>query len=251
MSRINEAWYTLSDRTRRAGWDLAHSVAAPPHWTAPMADASAPLRPMRPTAADAPRSPMDNGATAFLVIASAVAIIGAVMLGIYSAFGQEDARQEFASDEISFRYEQGWSLYPGDADAVNGQRVIAHVASFGLQPDEQCTSPSEACLVTGETMPEAQVSVVITAFNEGTPPEPEPVTRRPYGLDADGIIGGKPAAFEVVQTQDVFVVWWQLSPPGFPDRWIEVRADFRASHPIDRERIFPTIQALLESVEFR
>jgi len=104
---------------------------------------------------------------------------------------------------------------------------------------------------TGERMPEAQVSMVITSFNQGTPPEPEPVTRRPYGLDADDIIGGQPAAFEVIEADDVFVVWWQLSPPGFPDRWIEVRADFRASHPIDRDRIFPTIQALLESVEFR
>ena len=114
-----------------------------------------------------------------------------------------------------------------------------------------CTTAREACLVTGETIPDAEVSMVITAFNEGIPPEPEPVTRRPFGLDADGIIGGQPAAFEVIQTDDVFVVWWQLSPPGFPDRWIEVRADFRASNAIDRERIFPTIQALLESVEFR
>ena len=247
MSRINEAWYVLSDRTRRAGWDLAHSVAAPPHWSSP----TAPIRPMRPVADTAPRSRMDNGPMAFLVIASVVAIVAAVMLGIYTAFGTQDPRAEFVSDEISFRYEPGWSLYPGNGEVVDGQRVIAHLASYGLLPEEQCTSPSQACHVAGETMPEAQVSMLITSWNEGIPPEPEPVRRLPFGLNADGIIGGQPAAFEVVQEDDVFVVWWQLSPPGFPDRWIEVRADFRASHPIDRDRIFPTIQALLESVEFR
>lgn len=251
MSRINEAWYVLSDRTRRAGWDMANTVVAPPHWSAPARDHPAPMRPMRPAAAEAPRSPMDNGATAFLVIASVVAIIGAVMLGIYTAFGQADPRAEFVAEEISFRYEPDWSVYPGNGEVVGGQRVIAHLASFGLRPEEQCVNPAEACHVTGETMPEAQVSMVITSWSEGTPPEPEPVTSRPFGLDADDIIDGRPAAFEVIQTGDVFVVWWQLSPPGFPDRWIEVRADFRASHPIDRERIFPTIQALLESVEFR
>jgi hypothetical protein len=251
MSRINEAWYVLSDRTRRATWDLAHTVFVAPHWAAPGRDTPAPMRPMRPAAVEAPRSRMDNGPVAVLVIASAIAIVGAVMLGIYSAFGQEDARQEFVGDEITFRYEQGWSLYPGDADVVGGERVIAHLASFGLRPEEQCTSPGEACITTGETIPEAQVSMVVKAFTEGTPPEPEPVTSRPFGLDADDIIGGRPAVFEIIEADDVFVVWWQLSPPGFPDRWIEVRADFRASHPIDRDRIIPTIQALLESVEFR
>ena len=253
MARINEAWYVLSDRTRRARWDLVHGVVAPPHWSAPAqpAAAPAPMRTVRPPAAQAPRSPMDNGAAAFLVIASAIAIIGAVMLGIYSAFGPQDPRAEFVSEEISFRYEPDWSLYPGNGESMAGQEVIAHLASFSLRADELCTTPRQACHLTGETMPDAQVSMVITAFNQGTPPEPEPVTRRPFGLDADAIIGGQPAAFEVIQSEDVFVVWWQLSPPGFPDRWIEVRADFRASHPIDRERIFPTIQALLESVEFR
>ena len=251
MSRINEAWYVLSDRTRRAGWDMAHTVFVAPHWAAPARDTPAPMRPMRPMAADVPRSRMDNGPVAFLVIASAIAIVGAVMLGIYSAFGQQDFRQEFVGDEITFRYEQGWSLYPGDSEVVDGQRVIAHLASFGLRPEEQCTSPGQACLTTGETIPEAQVSMVVKAFTEGSPPEPEPVTNRPFGLDADDIIGGRPAVFEIIEANDVFVVWWQLSPPGFPDRWIEVRADFRAPHPIDRDRIIPTIQALLESVEFR
>jgi len=250
MARINEAWYVLSDRTRRAGWDYAHGPVVGPHWSAPAGD-YAPIRPVRPVAAEAPRSLMDNGPIAAIVIASSVAIIAAVMLGIYSAFGTQDQRAEFVSSEISFRYEPDWTLYPGDGEVVDGQQIIAHVASFGLRSDELCISPREACHVTGETMPDAQVSMVITAFNEGTPPEPEPVTRRPFGLDADGIIGGRPAAFEVIQTDDVYVVWWQLSPPGFPDRWIEVRADFRASNAIDRERIFPAIQALLESVEFR
>ena len=193
---------------------------------------------------------MDNGRWVFLVIAGAVVLVGAAMLGINAAFGQSDPRSEFVGEELTFKYDQGWSVYPGDEEVVDGRRVIAHLATFGLLDEEQCTRPAQACHLTGERMPEGQVSVVITLFTEGTPPEPEPVTTRPYGLDADAIIGGQPAVVEVTRVQDVFVAWWQLSPPGFPDRWIEVRADFRASHPIDQDRIFPAVQSVVESMEF-
>ena len=66
----------------------------------------------------------------------------------------------------------------------------------------------------------------MTVWEGGSPPVPDPVTARPYGLDADRIIGGNPAAFEIRNAaRESAVAWWQLSPPDFPDRWIEVRAD--------------------------
>jgi hypothetical protein len=251
MSRINEAWYTLSNPARRARWDNAHAVLppAPAHWAPSRPDfETARARP--PARPDVPPSRMDNGRWVFLVIAGAVVLVGAAMIGISAAVGQQDPRSDFVSSELTFKHDQGWTVYLGDGDVVDGQHVIAQIASFGLTDEEKCTSAGNACLLTGERMPEGQVSVVITSFSEGTPPEPEPVTTRPYGLDADAMIGGKPAAVEITEVDDVFVAWWQLSPPGFPDRWIEVRADFRAPHPIDRDRIFGALTSLMDSVEF-
>ena len=251
MARINEAWNVLSNAARRARWDNAHAVLppAPAHW-APARGGSEPMRARPPAQPDVPPSPMDNGWVVFAVIAGAIVLVGAAMVGITAAFGQQDPRSEFVSSELTFKHDQGWTAYLGDGDVVEGQHVIAQLASFGLMEEERCTSAANACHLTGERMPEGQVSVVITAFSEGTPPEPEPVTTRPYGLDADAMIGGKPAAVEITEVDDVFVAWWQLSPPGFPDRWIEVRADFRAPHPIDRDRIFSALQQLVDSMEF-
>ncbi len=251
MSRINEAWNVLSNSARRARWDNAHPVLPPPpaHWTP--AGPEFQTERARPQARpEVPPSRMDNGRWVFLVIAGAFVLVGAAMIGINAAFGQQDPRSDFVSTELTFKHDQGWSVYPGDSDAVDGRHVIAQLASFSLMDEEWCTSPGQPCLLTGERMPEAQVSVVITSFSEGTPPEPEPVTARPYGLDADAMIGGKPAVVEITEVQDVYVAWWQLSPPGFPDRWIEVRADFRAPHPIDRDRIFVALQELVGSMEF-
>ena len=249
MARINEAWNVLSNPARRTRWDNAHVVLPPPpaHWT-PARFETERARPQAPP--DVPPSRMDSGRWVFLVIASAVVLVGAVMIGISVAIGQQDGRSDFTSSELTLKYEPGWSVYPGDAEVVDGRRVIAQLASFGLLDEEQCTAADQPCLLTGERIPEAAVSVVITAFTEGTPPVPEPVTSRPYGLDADAIIGGKPAVVEITEVQDVYVAWWQLSPPGFPDRWIEVRADFRAPHPIDRDKILSALDSLMNSVEF-
>ena len=250
MGRINDAWHVLSDQGRRARWDQAHAVLPPPpaHWAPARPNFEERARP--PAQPDVPPSVMDSGRVTFLVIAGIVVLVGAAMIGITAAFGQDDPRNEFAGEEISFKYDQGWTVYPGTAEQVGGQRVLAHLASFGLLSEEQCTTAGQPCLLTGERIPEAAVSVVFTAFSEGTPPVTEPVTSRPYGLDADAIIGGKPAVYEVTDVQNVFVVWWQLSPSGFPDRWVEVRADFRAPHPIDRDRIFSALNSLMDSVEF-
>ena len=248
MSRINDAWHTLSDPARRARWDRQHSVVQPPHW-AP-APASARPRQRRPPREETPTSPMDSGRNVALVLIGVAVLVGGALIGMNAVFGPSDPRSEFTSDEISFKVDPGWAVYPGEDEVARGHRVIAHLARFGLAAEEQCTAAGEPCLMVGETMPAGEVSVVFTEWSEGTPPEPEPVTSRPYGLDADDIIGGEPAVLEVTQVDDVYVAWWQLSPPGFPDRWIEVRADFRVSRQIDVDRIFPALQALLDSVEF-
>ena len=45
------------------------------------------------------------------------------------------------------------------------------------------------------------------------------------------------------------VAWWQLSPPGFPDLWIEVRADI-AGLQRERQDFFDEIVAMLGTVQF-
>ena len=73
-------------------------------------------------------------------------------------------------------------------------------------------------------IPPGEGLILITSHASGTPPVPEPVRQLPGGADADAIIGGEPAAHTRTELEDGLTLdWWQLSPPGFPDRWIEVR----------------------------
>jgi len=241
MSRINGAWRSLSDPARRARWDREHTVVQPPHW------AATPAEPMQRRPAPQPAVPpsrLDSGRITVLVIAGVAVLVGVVLIGLNAVAGPTDFRSEFTDAEISFKYDAGWTVYPGEPELVGGHRVVAQMASFGLTSDELCTSAGQPCLTTGDLMPDGEVAVVITAWSDGAPPEPEP---EPEPVT---IIGGEPAAVEVTQVADVFVAWWQLSPPGFPDRWIEVRADFRASRDVDGSRIFRALQDLLDSVEF-
>jgi hypothetical protein len=77
------------------------------------------------------------------------------------------------------------------------------------------------------------------------------VTARPAGLSADAIIAGRPAAIERrVVNEDTAVMWYQLSPPGFPDRWIEVTAVVRGLE-LDQADVLGEIDRLLDTVEFR
>jgi DnaJ domain len=238
MGRINEAWHILSDPTRRARWDRRHTVVQPPHWTAAPGE---PIqrRPIREP--DPPPSRMDSGRAAVLVVAGVAVLIGAVLIGLNAAFGRADSSEQFTSDRISFRYDPMWTLYPGDPQAAGGQSVIAHLATYDLAPDERCTSAGAPCLIAGELMPVGAVSLLFTSWSEGAPEaSPSP----------DTLVGGEPAAVEVTQVDNVYVGWWQLSPPGFPDRWIEVRADFRATSQIDVDRAFIAIQDILDTVIF-
>jgi hypothetical protein len=178
-------------------------------------------------------------------------MVGVVMIGVSLASAPADDRARFDGDLLSFAYPRDWVLTPGDGTDSDEHRVIAHLVTFAVDPTLVCTSFIRPCPLTDDAVPAGEASIVITAWEGGTPPEPEPVTSRPYGLDADAIIGGKPAASELrIVDEDTTVAWWQLSPPGFPDRWIEIRADIGGMER-EREQVVGDINAILESMTFR
>lgn len=246
MSRINEAWHILSDPARRARWDRAHAVVAPPHWS------SAPVESARrPIVEPAPPSRWDSGWTVLAAVLGAAMLVGVLMVGVFAATAPPDGRGSFEGPEVSFRYPAGWSLRTGDGSDPARHRVVAHLVSFSPAEEEWCTSFADPCLLTDDTLPAGTASVVITAWEGGTPPVAEPVTRRPFGLDADAVIGGQPAAYEEQRFDGGpgFTAWWQLSPPGFPDRWIEVRADI-AGFDLQTSDLYDDVQAMLDTLEF-
>jgi hypothetical protein len=249
MARINEAWSILSDPSRRARWDRLHASAAvaPPHW------AATPAQPTRrpPPPPVAPPSRMDSGFAAAAVVIGAVVLIGAVMVGVSLASAPADDRIRFEDDAITFLHPPDWVVAAGDPDDPPVHRVVAHLVTYGVDPDLLCTAYGAECGLDVARIPSGEASIIVTSHEGGTPRVPEPVTTRPYGLDADAIIGGAPAAFE---RQDVdaetTVLWWQLSPPDFPDRWIEVRAVTRGLS-LDQADIQSEIDRLLETIELR
>jgi len=243
MPRINDAWRVLSDPMRRARWEREHTVVAPPHW----APAPPDLR-RRPTAApSAPPSRMDSGWVAFGVVAAVAVLVAVVMIGVSAASQPADDRLRFTSDEVEFAYPSDWSVsYDGCGDSPD-HRVVAHIVTFEIDPEQRF---ADSCDLTGGAIPPGEASIVITAQEGGTPPVPEPVTARPFGLDADAIIGGKPAVFESRQSgDDTIIAWWQLSPSGFPDRWIEVRAEV-AGLRLEQAAILDEIWAVLDTLQF-
>lgn len=248
MARINEAWRTLSDAGRRAQWDRSHSLAAARHW-APAPPPSQPFR--RPTAApDVPPSPMDSGRVVIGVLAGVGLLLAVLMIGISAASQPADERLRFTSGELSFAYPPDWSLTPGDATDPVGHRVLAHIVTFAVEPAQLCTSFARPCELTGDAIPPGHASIVISAWEGGTPPVPDPVVSRPFGLDADAIIDGQPAASEYRRAQDgTLVAWWQLSPPGFPDRWIEIRADISGPQR-EQDEMLSDVENMLSTAEF-
>ena len=192
---------------------------------------------------------MDSGWVAIGVLAGVVVVVAALMIGVSLAAEPADDRLQFAGDELSFAYPPDWILAPGDAGPAE-HRVIAHLVTFAVEPDELCTTFADPCQLSGSAIPPGEASIEITSWQGGTPPVPDPVTARTFGLDADAIIGGNPAAFELREVaEDSVVAWWQLSPPGFPDRWIEVRAEV-AGQEIERAHMLGALGALMASLEF-
>jgi hypothetical protein len=250
MSRINEAWNILSDPARRARWERQHTVVEPPHWAAvPDVVHERGRRP--PPRPETPPSRMDSPWLVAGVVALIAIVVGALMVGVSLASAPPDDRATFTSDDLELRYPATWSAATGEPGQPAEHRVIGHLVSFPTDGDELCTTWGASCTLEAEEIPAGEASVLLIARSGGTPPVPEPVTNRPYGLDADDMIGGQPAAIERhILGPETTEVWWQLSPPGFPDRWIEVHAVVAGLGP-EQDEVLGEIAHMLESLEFR
>jgi len=245
MGRANEAWAILSSPMRRAAWDRDHAVIAAPHWTAARVTARRP-----DPVPSAPPSRTDSGWVAAAVVLGTVVFIGVAMVGLSFAVGPSDDRVRFESRELAFLHPPEWIVAAGDGSSNESHRVVAHVVTFGIEPDALCTAFDEPCAIDGEAIPPGEASLIMTAWDEGTPPVPDPVVTRPFGLDADAVIGGRPAAIDTQDLgDDTLLVWYQLSPPGFPNRWIEVNVLVRGPS-LDQARILDEVALLLDTVEF-
>lgn len=246
MARINDAWSILGSPSRRAAWDEAHAVVRAPHWAA--APPRAPQRPEAPVAP--PPSRMDSGGVAFGVVAAVVLLVGATMIGLTAIATPAAATQDFQDEALRFSYPVDWVAAPGEA-GTDGHRVVAHLVTFGVTEDELCTSFADPCTLEPDDVPAGEASFVITFWDEGSPPVPDPVVNRPGGPDADAIIGGRPAVLEERELdEDTTVFRWQLSPTGFPDRWIEVTAVL-GGIVLEETGVFADIEQLLSGLEFR
>ena len=49
--------------------------------------------------------------------------------------------------------------------------------------------------------------------------------------------------------ENTSIAWWQLSPPGFPDRWIEVNAEI-GGQEFERQEMIASIETVLETLTF-
>lgn len=246
MVRINEAWRVLSDTTRRAHWDRAHTIVQPAPWTP-----RAPMDPVRRPRTARPVAPPEVQESPWLAVTAVGFVAGLIFLAIIF-FALASAPEELprvTAGELSFANPQGWAIAAGEAGQPTAHQVLAHIVTYGIEPLSACTTAAQPCELTGDVIPSGEASIVITAFESGTPPVPDPIQRRTYGLDAQRIIGGEPAAFRLRRLTDSAEAWWQLSPPGFPDRWIEVRADI-GGQILEQDEMMQQIEGLLATVEF-
>ena len=238
MTRVNEAWRILSDPVRRAQWDRTHAGVVPAHW------ATAPAEPtFRPAAQPAaPPSRMDSGWVAAGVVAGVALVVGLIMLAISLVTPPFDDRVRFQDSAVSFAVPPDWTVAAGDGETAADGRVVAHLTTFGVEPDELCTAFDQTCALTGEEIPAGQASIIVTERTDGTPPVIDP--------DGDLVISGQPAAANQRRVDDdTTVAWWQLSPPGFPDRWIEVNAEISGQDP-EADEMLALINQLLATVAF-
>lgn len=193
---------------------------------------------------------MDSGWAAFGVVAAVAVLVGASMIGLSLVAAPADDRVSFESSELRFRHLPEWTVAAGDATDPTRHRVVAHVVTFGVEASQLCTSFDGPCALEPDDVPSGEASIVITAWEGGEPPVPDPVTVRPAGLSADAIIAGRPAAIERrAIDEDTAVMWYQLSPPDFPDRWIEVTALVRGLE-LDQTDVLDEIARLLDTIEF-
>jgi hypothetical protein len=263
MGRINDAWHVLSDTGRRARWDRLHppTIAGPAHWTGsgagmPVGSGVGRARAVpRPPDPPTPASFRDSPWMAVAAVGATLLVIGVGVLGVSLVAGPSGdpatPTTAFAASELRMDVPADWRVVAGDdPDGDDPHRVVAHIVTFPVTDDELCTAFGAPCPLADGRIPVGEASVIITAWNSGTPPVPEPVTVRPAGLDADRIIGGKPAAFELRGGADGYLAWWQLSPPGFPDRWIEVTARIGGRRQEAADAMLASVDAMVETIEF-
>lgn len=246
MARITEAWRILGDPERRARWDREHAARfriEPPHWTSPMPSE----RIVRPVAPVAPPSRMDSGWIAVAVVGAIALLVAGVMTTLAIVTEPPSFTRSYEGPEVRFEYPDAWTLTAassttGEEAASRAHRVIAHLTSFSTGSDERCHVFAERCRWEGEALPAGGASVQVFEW-EGVPP-PDPVP------DAASLIGGAPSVHGRTTVAGEFLsAWWQLSPPGFPDRWIEVRAEIRGGD-FERGQRLAQIENILESLEF-
>ena len=253
MARINEAWSILGSPSRRARWDADHHVVHPAHWAATPPEPTPARASGRPDARAAPPPPsrFDSPWPTVGVALAAAALVAVVLVGLSAVGGtQPTVEPAVVTDEITLHVPARWSWAAGAETSRDGHRVIAHLLTFDPGPDEHCTTLLTDCRWDIDSLPAGQASVLITAWEDGAPPVPEPVVDRPHGLDADRVIGGEPAVFVLRRLEAGLTAWWQLSPPGFPDRWIEVSATISGLRREQDQRL-DEIESILRSLEFR
>ena len=251
MARINEAWRILSDAARRARWDRAHTIVEPAPWAAPGIGERA-VRGRRPSARPvAPSETRDSAWLAVVVVGAAtlLTVVVVVGIGLVAATPSVGEQPRFTTDAMSFVDPGDWVIAAGVADQPADHRVLAHVVTFAIEPLSLCTSFEQPCELTADVIPPGEASIVMTAWESGPPPVPDPIQRRAFGLDAQRIIGDEPAAFRLRRFTDSAIAWWQLSPPGFPDRWIEVEATI-GGQVIEQDAVMRAIERLLATVQF-
>lgn len=238
MARLTEAWRILGDPIRRARWDREHSVVSAPVWSAPVVRPG-PIRPLSPAA---PPSRMDSGVVVAAVVATIALAVGGIMVVVAMVAGPPSHRLTYLGGEVQFQYPDTWNLTEAGHPAPAGHRVVAHLTSFSTGPDERCLVFSERCRWEGQTLPSGGASVQIIEWDFGPPPDPEP--------SGALVIGGEPAVHaQTTVGGEMLSAWWQLSPPGFPDRWIEVRAEIRGGE-LERGRRMAEILTMLDSLTF-
>jgi hypothetical protein len=249
MLRINEAWRTLSDAARRAQWDRAHTVVQPAPWVAAAHGVDVHRRPDARQAESA--TERDSGWLAVAVVAAAAVVVAGVMavVGLTSNGPSPAEGPRFTADGLSFENPHEWMIAAGEDGQPLDHRVLAHIVSFGVEPRQQCTSFTDPCELTADVVPPGEASIVITAWEGGTPPVPDPLRRLVSGLSAQRMIGDEPAAFRLRRLADSASAWWQLSPPGFPERWIEVQAEI-GGQVIEQDEMMAQIEEMLATVQF-
>ncbi len=248
MARLNDAWHTLSDPGRRTAWDNRHRTLEPAHWRPAPVDAPQRAAPRPPVA---PPSRMDSPWIVLVVLGSIAVLVATVMIGVAAISAPpQRATFRFSTPQLQLDYPEGWSHARGAADQPPEHRIVLHLVSYAMPAADLCTTFGEPCAPAPEDVPPGEASVVIIAYEGGTPPEPEPIVSRPFGLDADDMIGGRPVAIERHPAgPGRTLVWWQLTPPGFPDRWIEVNAVI-AESDLENSDVLGEVEDMLESMEF-